>query len=160
VVERYADRRVDAVLRTRRPLLALVLLGVLLGGGYLLSAVRSDPDSGGRAAGPAGASTPARSLAAGSRLGTVPASALPVEARQTLRLIDRGGPFPYERDGGVFGNVERILPREPSGWYREYTVPTPGESDRGARRIVAGRDGTRYYTADHYASFAIVEADR
>ena len=152
-----------AVLRTRRPLLALVLLGVLLGGGYLLSAVRSDPDSGGRAAGPAvmtGVSTPARSSAAGSRLDTVPASALPVEARQTLRLIDRGGPFPYERDGTVFGNVERILPRQPSGWYREYTVPTPGESDRGARRIVAGRDGTRYYTADHYASFAIVEVDR
>ena len=90
----------------------------------------------------------------------VPASALPVEARQTLRLIDRGGPFPYERDGSVFGNLERILPRQPSGWYREYTVPTPGESDRGARRIVAGRDGTRYYTANHYASFAIVEEDR
>jgi ribonuclease T1 len=90
----------------------------------------------------------------------VPASALPVEARRTLRLIDQGGPFPYERDGSIFGNVERILPRRPSGWYREYTVPTPGETDRGARRIVAGRDGTRYYTADHYGSFVVVGGDR
>jgi ribonuclease T1 len=90
----------------------------------------------------------------------VAASALPPEARETLRLIDRGGPFPYERDGSVFGNVERILPREPRGWYREYTVPTPGEGDRGARRIVAGRDGVRYYTADHYESFAIVDPGR
>jgi len=90
----------------------------------------------------------------------VAASALPVEARRTLRLIDQGGPFPYERDGGVFGNVERILPRQARGWYREYTVPTPGERDRGARRIVAGRDGMRYYTADHYESFAVVDESR
>ena len=88
------------------------------------------------------------------------ASALPAEARRTLLLIERGGPYPYARDGSVFGNVERLLPRQPRGWYREYTVPTPGESDRGARRIVAGRDGTRYYTADHYESFAIVDAQR
>jgi ribonuclease T1 len=144
------------VLRTRRPLLALVLLGVLLGGGYLLSALRSDSDAHpalGRIA-----STPARASESG--LVTVPASVLPAEAQQTLQLIDRGGPFPYPRDGGVFGNVERILPAQPRGWYREYTVPTPGASDRGARRIVAGRDGTRYYTADHYESFALVDRGR
>lgn len=153
------------MLRTRRPLLALLLLGVLLGGGYLLSAVRADP--GADRADPAvstqaspPASAPARTSAAASKLGTVPVTALPAEARQTLRRIDRGGPFPYERDGSVFGNVERVLPRQPSGWYREYTVPTPGESDRGARRIVAARDGTRYYTADHYATFVIVDPDR
>lgn len=155
------------MLRTRRPLLALVLLGVLLAGGYLLSAVRSDPGSDRATGSPAGAAatlptgTPAApARTSGSGLATVAASALPAEARQTLRLIDRGGPFPYGRDGSVFGNVERVLPRQPRGWYREYTVPTPGESDRGPRRIVAGRDGTRYYTADHYASFAVVDQDR
>lgn len=74
-----------------------------------------------------------------------------------LRLIDAGGPFPYAKDGAVFGNLERLLPAHPRGWYREYTVPTPGAGDRGARRIVAGRDGVRYYTADHYDSFARVE---
>jgi ribonuclease T1 len=155
---------VGVVLRARRPLLALVLLGVLLGGGYLLSAVRSDPGFAGPAAGPAvSTTTPAWTSApatpARSELSTVPASALPVEARRTLQLIDRGGPFPYDQDGGVFGNVEQMLPRQPIGWYREYTVPTPGESD-GARRIVAGRDGTRYYTADHNASFVVVQEDR
>ncbi len=155
------------MLRTRRPLLALVLLGVLLAGGYLLSAVRSGSGQDG-ASGPAatsasrppGASTPTATRTATGGLATVAASALPAEARRTLLLIERGGPYPYARDGSVFGNVERLLPRQPRGWYREYTVPTPGESDRGARRIVAGRDGTRYYTADHYESFAIVDAQR
>jgi ribonuclease T1 len=151
------------VLRTRRPLLALVLLGVLLAAGYLLSAIRSDPGPGG-SAGPgapaATASTSAPGASPPGGLETVAASALPVEARQTLRLIDQGGPFPYERDGSVFGNLERILPRQPRGWYREYTVPTPGERDRGARRIVAGRDGSRYYTVDHYESFVVVDERR
>lgn len=78
---------------------------------------------------------------------------LPQEARDTLRLIDRGGPFPYRRDGIEFGNRERLLPLRSRGFYREYTVPTPGSSDRGARRIVVGRDGERYYTHDHYRSF-------
>jgi ribonuclease T1 len=82
---------------------------------------------------------------------------LPAEAQRVLRLIDAGGPFPYAKDGSVFGNLERLLPAHPRGWYREYTVPTPGERDRGARRVIAGRDGGRYYTADHYGSFARVE---
>ncbi|MBI1942843.1 MAG: hypothetical protein HYS35_04185 [Betaproteobacteria bacterium] len=81
------------------------------------------------------------------------ASALPPEARATIALIRKGGPFPYQKDGAAFGNRERILPRRERGWYREYTVPTPGARDRGARRIVAGRDGTLYYTEDHYRSF-------
>ncbi|QDX82233.1 ribonuclease [Denitratisoma sp. DHT3] len=78
---------------------------------------------------------------------------LPPEARQTLRLIDEDGPFPYRRDGIVFGNRERRLPAAPRDYYREYTVPTPGSRDRGARRIVAGGDGERYYSPDHYRHF-------
>jgi ribonuclease T1 len=78
---------------------------------------------------------------------------LPAEARETIALIRQGGPFPHARDGAVFGNRERLLPARGRGWYREYTVRTPGARDRGARRIVAGRDGTLYYTDDHYRSF-------
>ncbi|HNI51880.1 MAG TPA: ribonuclease domain-containing protein [Azospira sp.] len=83
---------------------------------------------------------------------------LPVEARETLALIKRGGPFPYPRkDGSTFGNFEKRLPAKPRGHYREYTVPTPGSRDRGARRIVAGSppetSGEYYYTDDHYRSF-------
>ena len=78
---------------------------------------------------------------------------LPREARETLGLIRRGGPFPYERDGVVFGNFEKRLPSKERGYYREYTVPTPGLKHRGARRIVSGRGGEHYYTDDHYRSF-------
>ncbi|QEV17009.1 ribonuclease domain-containing protein [Streptomyces alboniger] len=87
---------------------------------------------------------------------TVKVSALPGEARRTLRRIDDGGPFPYEKDGSVFSNFERELPRQKRGYYREYTVRTPGERDRGARRIVTGSGGEIYYTDDHYASFKAV----
>ncbi len=78
---------------------------------------------------------------------------LPREAIETVALIRQGGPFPYQRDGVTFGNREKILPPRERGWYREYSVKTPGARDRGARRIVAGRDGTLYYTDDHYRSF-------
>ena len=81
------------------------------------------------------------------------ASALPPEARQTLALIKGGGPFPYQRDGVEFRNREGLLPKRERGYYREYTVKTPGAKDRGARRIVAGRAGEYYYTDDHYRSF-------
>ena len=80
-------------------------------------------------------------------------SALPQEARATLGRIAGGGPFPYERDGAVFSNREARLPRRERGYYREYTVKTPGVRDRGARRIVAGRGGEYYYTDDHYRTF-------
>jgi ribonuclease T1 len=85
-------------------------------------------------------------------------AALPPEARQTEQLIRRGGPFPYAKDGSVFGNRERQLPRQARGYYREYTVKTPESRDRGARRIVCGGSQTAapeacYYTGDHYASF-------
>ena len=83
---------------------------------------------------------------------------LPVQARQTVALIDAGGPFPYAKDGATFNNFERVLPSRPRGYYREYTVKTPGERDRGARRIVTGdRDRELFYTADHYDSFARVQ---
>ncbi len=78
---------------------------------------------------------------------------LPREAVETIDLIRMGGPFPHQRDGVAFGNRENLLPPRERGWYREYTVRTPGERTRGARRIVAGRDGTLYYTDDHYRSF-------
>lgn len=88
-------------------------------------------------------------------------SALPVEAQDTHRLILQGGPFPYQKDGTVFGNRERLLPLHPRGHYREYTVKTPGASDRGARRIVCGgkpptRPQACFYTDDHYASFRLI----
>ena len=86
---------------------------------------------------------------------------LPAEGQQTYRLIHQGGPFPHEKDGSVFGNRERQLPRQARGYYREYTVRTPGASDRGARRIVCGGEVPRkpeacYYTSDHYASFRVI----
>jgi ribonuclease T1 len=93
--------------------------------------------------------------------GTVHAHQLPPEAQQTLVLIYQNGPFPYDRDGITFGNREKLLPMEHNGYYREYTVATPGAKDRGARRIVCGGekppDPDRcYYTADHYLSFLLI----
>lgn len=95
--------------------------------------------------------TPTASLH--SDLPTVRYQDLPKQAKDTIRLIEQGGPFPFSRDGVTFQNRERLLPTRPSGYYREYTVITPGSSDRGARRIVAGDDGELYYTNDHYDSF-------
>ena len=90
---------------------------------------------------------------------TVALAALPAEAQHTDMLIRQGGPFAHAKDGAVFGNRERLLPTGARGYYREYTVKTPGARDRGARRIVCGgsqptRPDRCYYTADHYASFA------
>ena len=78
---------------------------------------------------------------------------LPPEGRATLALIRRGGPYPYAKDGSVFSNRERLLPPRPRGHYREYTVPTPGSRDRGARRIVTGGGVEAYWTPDHYSTF-------
>jgi ribonuclease T1 len=87
----------------------------------------------------------------------VPLEQLPAEARQTLALIKQGGPFPYARDGSVFGNYEGILPGQKRGYYREFTVRSPGLRNRGPRRIVSGGEPRwsreYYYTEDHYASF-------
>ena len=92
-------------------------------------------------------------FAANAWAGEVPVAGLPPEAHATLALIRAGGPFPHAQDGRSFGNRERLLPQRARGYYREYTVPTPGARDRGARRIVAGKAGELYYTADHYRSF-------
>ena len=103
-----------------------------------------------------GAAEPPQAVPATARL---PAAGLPAflppEAADTLALIRSGGPFPHRQDGGVFQNRERRLPSQPRGYYREYTVDTPGSRDRGARRIVAGGDPPVefFYTDDHYGSF-------
>ncbi len=147
-------------------LAAVLLLGWLATGG--LSGADDSDGSGDRTVaidpGPAGGSgSPPDSPTSGES--TDPASGLPLvrlvdlppEAAETVDLIDRGGPFPEpDHDGGVFGNREGLLPDEPSGYYREYTVPTPGSPDRGARRIIAGDGGELYWTADHYDSFALI----
>jgi ribonuclease T1 len=122
----------------RRLCAVLALLAVLISAGCAAPSVTSE----------AGPTATGR-----SGLPSVSADALPEAARTTLQLIDRGGPYPYSKDGAVFGNREQLLPRQPRGYYREYTVRAPGETDRGARRIVAGGGGERYYTDDHYASF-------
>ena len=83
----------------------------------------------------------------------IAAGELPAQAQETIALIRKGGPYPHERDGIVFGNFEKLLPLKERGYYREYTVRTPGTKGRGARRIVAGRGGELYYTDDHYRSF-------
>jgi ribonuclease T1 len=94
---------------------------------------------------------------------TVHVTELPRQGRETYELIRQGGPFPYDKDGAVFGNRERQLPAEKRGYYREYTVRTPGSRDRGARRIVCGGPPRQphacYYTADHYANFRRIVED-
>jgi len=94
---------------------------------------------------------------AAAPIDTIPSTRLPREAVATLGLIAAGGPYPYEKDGIVFGNRERILPKARRSYYHEYTVPTPRARNRGARRIVCGgplrRTDNCYYTGDHYASF-------
>lgn len=101
---------------------------------------------------------PAR--AASRALGVISRAELPPQGREMLALIERGGPFPGYKDGVIFGNYERLLPSKPRGYYREYTVPTPGARNRGARRIVCGGPKRHpevcYYTHDHYASFRLI----
>ncbi|GHG41930.1 ribonuclease [Sinomonas cellulolyticus] len=153
----------------RRALVPLVILAVAVIG-FLVARGGSSADGG-----PASTAGAVQSAAAASRrttpapsarahatvanpsgLAEVGASQLPPEARETLGLIQRGGPYPYSRDGIVYSNFEKILPSRASGYYHEYTVVTPGSQDRGARRIVAGDQGEKYYTDDHYASFRFI----
>ena len=105
-----------------------------------------------------GISVQAKVLAPAAVLQTVTLTALPAQGRDMMALIEKGGPFKYDKDGTVFGNREKFLPARQRGYYREYTVRTPGESSRGARRIVCGGQQPRapdacFYTDDHYASF-------
>ncbi|KUN01972.1 hypothetical protein AQI95_28175 [Streptomyces yokosukanensis] len=133
-------------------LLAVVLAALLAG-----CSSGSGPGSGaGTATGPRPAGTSASAPAWAHGMGTVRESRLPAEARTALARIDRGGPFPYAKDGVVFGNYEGRLPGHRRGYYHEYTVKTPGSRDRGARRIVTGQGGEIYYTDDHYNSFRAV----
>ncbi|WP_375423130.1 ribonuclease domain-containing protein [uncultured Friedmanniella sp.] len=141
--------------------LALVVLGLLF---YLLGPGDDGTSTARPAATVVGSATVAGSATASAGpdpetgLPQTALASLPVEARRTVTLIDRGGPFPYRQDGAVFANREGRLPRHPSGWYHEYTVVTPGSDDRGARRLITG-DGSRqiFWTADHYASFSRVQ---
>ncbi|SFK33846.1 MULTISPECIES: ribonuclease domain-containing protein [Amycolatopsis] len=124
----------------RRITVALVGLLVLVLGGWLIRDLGSDTGPG---------------------TSTTALSALPPEAAQTWRLIQRGGPFPYPRnDGVVFENREKRLPQHQSGYYHEYTVPTPGSADRGPRRLITGGSHELYYTGDHYASFVVVDPSK
>ncbi|MCU4746420.1 ribonuclease domain-containing protein [Streptomyces xiamenensis] len=122
--------------------------GLLIGGGAATA---------GATASPTPPTTPAATDIAPTAVGNVCYSALPAQAYDTLNLIARGGPYPFPQDGTTFYNREGLLPPQSSGYYKEYTVITPGSSTRGARRIVTG-NSTRedYYTADHYASFRLI----
>lgn len=133
-------------------LLAGLVVLAMAGGAQLGGIQHGGIQLDGGAAAPAGAA----GVANPSQLTEVEASRLPAEARQTLALIAKSGPYPYAQDGVNFGNFEGILPRKSSGYYKEYTVRTPGEPDRGARRIVAGNSGEKYYTGDHYSSFRFI----
>ena len=107
---------------------------------------------------PAGAQAQTHYPAQGAAgLEAVSVAELPPEARDTLRLIKQGGPFPYPRDGMVFGNFERALPKHPRGYYHEYTVTTPGARSRGVRRIIKGGTSEYYYTANHYQNFKRIQ---
>jgi ribonuclease T1 len=127
--------------RLRRPQIALIALVAALALGYAINAVRGEHHT-------------------GLQSGTVALSSLPPQASDTVHLIEAGGPFPYRQDGVAFGNAERRLPDEARGYYREYTVPTPGSADRGARRIITGKNGEYYYTPDHYETFRRVDVRR
>jgi len=116
--------------------------------GLVLAALLSLPLS---SQGSSQVAQPARSEQAG--IPDVSVSVLPAEARDTLHAIKQGGPFAYPRDGVVFNNFEQDLPEHQRGYYREYTVITPGVNNRGVRRIVSGQNGEYYYTADHYQTF-------
>ena len=107
-----------------------------------------------------GSSTSSAASSKPAGMATIAEASLPAEARDVIKRLDDGGSFQYRQDGVTFQNRERLLPSEPSGYYREYTVTTPGQPDRGARRIITGREGAMYYTDDHYASFRLVVEGR
>ncbi|MFB8216437.1 ribonuclease domain-containing protein [Streptomyces anulatus] len=132
------------------------------GSAALLSVLLASGPVTAQAATPAAAAPTAHSATAfrAAAVGSICYSALPSQAHDTLELIEQGGPFPFEQDGTVFQNREGLLPGQSTGYYHEYTVITPGSDTRGARRIVTGEQVEEdYYTADHYASFDLVDHD-
>ncbi|MFA7767717.1 ribonuclease domain-containing protein [Streptomyces sp. NPDC048723] len=129
----------------------------LLGALFLCAALVGAVGCGGPKPVPAAASASASAAPGWAKgMATVRADGLPQQARDVLALIDKGGPYPYRQDGTVFGNFEKALPEQKRGYYHEYTVRTPGERDRGARRIVTGEGGEFFYTDDHYDTFKAV----
>ncbi|WP_447041021.1 ribonuclease [Streptomyces sp. DSM 118878] len=135
---------------------ASALAAALLIGGPVTATASAAPAAPVAYAAPASYTSPvAYSVAA---VGDICLSALPPQAHDTLDLIEAGGPYPFPQDGTVFQNREGELPQQSSGYYHEYTVITPGSDDRGARRIVTGdKSQEDYYTADHYASFDLID---
>jgi guanyl-specific ribonuclease Sa len=161
----------------RRITAALTGLLVLVLGGWLVQNVVAGTGPGssiGSSVTPSASSKPTAGAVPGSSAGTggnvagsysglavQPLSSLPAEATDTWKLIKAGGPYPYPRnDDVVFGNVEKLLPLKGSGYYYEYTVKTPGSTDRGGRRLITGRAAEVYYTGDHYSSFVVVDTSR
>ncbi|HKF31737.1 MAG TPA: ribonuclease domain-containing protein [Jatrophihabitantaceae bacterium] len=134
--------RMRRLRRLRWPQVALIALLALVLIGYLVHAADAHHHG-------------------GLQRGSVALSSLPAQASQTVRLIEQGGPFPYPQDGEIFNNAEHRLPPEPRGYYHEFTVPTPGSPDRGARRIIAGGANREFfYTPDHYETFQRVDTTR
>jgi ribonuclease T1 len=141
-------------------LVAVVLTWLVVQAVRPAPAPEASPAPGGSITTSAGSGGPGGPVATdpASGLPRVAESSLPREARETLALIRAGGPYPYPRnDNQTFANRERLLPPRPRGYYREFTVMTPGSQDRGARRIIAGAQGELYWTDDHYASFSRIE---
>lgn len=146
--------------RQRYRLGVLLVAAVILVVWFFTPAGQDDPESSGSSTTSSDTSSPSSPPASEgadpeSGLPLVDLADLPPEATEVVELIDAGGPFPEpDHDGGTFQNREDLLPDRPMGYYKEYTVPTPGEDDRGARRIVAGAEGELYWTGDHYSSFS------
>jgi guanyl-specific ribonuclease Sa len=143
----------------KRITLALVGLVVLVVVGWLVKL--NTGDSGSSPPPSPSSSSPSSSGVPGASSG-MPVKALadlPPEVRDTWQLIVKGGPFPHRQDGQTFQNREGLLPHEKSGYYREYTVDTPGSDDRGAQRLIHGAGKELYYTADHYKSFVVVDPE-
>ena len=152
----------------RRITAALIGLLVLVLGGWLVKdAVSGSPATPATSSSSTSGTASARPQNAAKLPGTdsgLPVkalSALPTQAADTWKLIQKGGPYPYPRnDGVVFENREKVLPRKDSGYYHEFTVKTPGSPDRGARRMITGQAQELYFTGDHYASFVVVDPGR
>ncbi|WP_414940538.1 ribonuclease domain-containing protein [Amycolatopsis sp. cmx-11-51] len=155
----------------RRITAALIgLIVLVLAGWFVKDGISGDdtkstsaPASSSSAAGKPGGTEVNQGKVAGEESGlpVKPLTGLPPQASDTWKLIKAGGPYPYPRNDDVtFQNREKVLPAKDSGYYREYTVKTPGSQDRGARRLVTGTGKELYYTGDHYKSFVVVDADR
>jgi ribonuclease T1 len=146
----------DAAVVTMRMRLAAALIGLIAVSGCAGTSTDTATGAAGAEQQAAAANSQYADLAPAAPttdLESMTVEQLPAEGIDTLELIASDGPFPYDKDGSTFSNREGILPQQPNGFYAEYTVITPGSDDRGARRIVGGDDGSRFYTSDHYSSF-------